>query len=440
MTLIDEILKKENDILQRSGVREKLFYHFLTGKGKDSAITIPDGEIDKVCYAAFTDSQIDISKELQRSLNAAPVRGLHFSNNLLSLIAFSIKSQEAKDKYLNDYFNSSSLTHQFILNKIFHEPALPNNSKVVSDFDKLVNEIFIKKNYGCDQQLLFSGYEKANDLIELFIVREAYQEILKIHPNTETLNLLKELAISFQKMIDASKKRIDSYVNVAILIIAFVLIIGIPFIIKQKWITWDLEPYITGIQISIGMLSFFAVILFNTNPDWFRVVQNFKDNLLHRYFERKKVDISRLNEIILKANIKSQDDTSDKKGNILSKINWRILLSGIVLLGLIFTYWYFDFGHKPVEKVEILIGNNYDFAEKLYFHSSPDISNTFKLKDARDEFRGVIQSHISILKDSTIHEYTWSFSRYNITIWTGKTENLDHQVIDAIRWRKDVQF
>lgn len=240
MTLIDEILKKENDILQRSGVREKLFYYFLTGKEKDATISIPDGEIDKVCYAAFTDAQIDISKELQRSLNAAPVRGLHFSNNLLSLIAFSIKSQDAKNKFLIDYFNSNSLVHQFILNKIFHEPILPNNPKVVSDFDKLVNEIFIKKNYGYGEQLLFTAYEKANDLIELYIVREAYQEILKIHPNTDTYNLLKELALSSKKIVGAVQRRIDSYVNVSILLIASVLIVAIPYFIKKKWDAWGL--------------------------------------------------------------------------------------------------------------------------------------------------------------------------------------------------------
>lgn len=440
MTLIDEILKKEKDILQRSSVREKLFYSFLTGKEKDATISIPDGEIDKVCYAAFTDAQIDISKELQRSLNAAPVKGLHFSNNLLSLIAFSIKSQDAKSKFLYEYFNSNSLVFQFILNKIFHEPALPNNSKVVSDFDKLVNEIFIKKNYEFGEQLLFPAFEKANDLIELYIVREAYQEILRIHPNTEISDLLKELALSSQKIVYAIQSRIDSYVNIAILIIASALIITMPYLVSKKWEAWGLEPYITGIQISIGVFGFVAILLFNTNPDWFKVIQNFKRWLLRIYFDKKKVDISRLNEIIIKADISPATMSAGKGKNFFSKLNWRILLSGIALLVVILAYWYFDIGHKPVEKVDILIGNNYDFAYKLYFRSNPDESHTFKLKDAKDEFRGIIQNHARILQDSTVHEYTWSFSRYNITIWVGKTASLDYQVIDAIRWRKDVQF
>lgn len=201
-----------------------------------------------------------------------------------------------------------------------------------------------------------------------------------------------------------------------------------------------MEPYITSIQIAVGVLGFVVILLFNTNPDWFKVVQNFKNWLLRTYFERKKVDITRLNEIIAKTDIVSHENNSNRKINFLSKLNWRILLSGVALLVLIVTYWYFDFGHKPVERVDILIGNNYDFAHKLYFRSNPDESHTFKLKDAKNEFRGVIQSHARILQDSTIYEYTWSFSRYNITIWVGKTASLDHQVIDAIRWRKDVQF
>lgn len=440
MTFIDEILKKGNEISQRSSLREKLFYSFLTEEKEANPISIPDGEIDKVCYAAFTVNQIDVSKELQRSINAAPVRGLHFSNNLISLVAFSIKSDEVKNKYLTEYFNINSLTHQFILNRIFHEPSLPSNPKITTEFDSLINEIFIKRNYTNVDQLLFKAFEKTNDLIELFIVREAYQEILKVHPNTETSNLLSELATLTQKIIDASKRRIDTYVNVAILFIAFALIIGLPYLINKKWTDWGLEPYITGIQISIGIFWFVVMILFNSNPDWFKAVQNFKNWLLRRSFERKNVDLSRLNEIIFKSSLDALQKNKINKTSFFSKFNWKVILSGMSILGLIAGYWFFDFGHEPVEKVNILIGNNYDFAEKLYFHSSPDENYTFKLKDAKGEFRGVLQTHAGILKDSILHEYTWNFGRYNITIWTGKTGKMDHEVLDAIRWRKNVQF
>lgn len=435
MTLLDEILKKEKDILLRSSVRERLFYAFITATEVDNSISVPDGEIDKVCYSAFTKSSLDVSKELQRSLNAMPVKGLHFSSNLLSLVAFSIKSQDAKAKYLHNYFSTCNLAHQFIIVKIFNEFTLPSTPKVTTDFDKLIVATFINKNYEQSEEYLFKALQNTNDLIELFVLKEAYFEILKVHPNTETSNLLNELAQTFQKVVTASKKRIDSYVNVSILIVAFTLILGLPYFISKKWTSWDLEPYITGIQFSIGVFWFVVMIIFNSNPDWFKVLQNFKSWLLRSYFERKKIDIERAMEIIREATIESNEQSTRKK-NFFSKLNWRIILSGISIFLLISFYWYFDIGHKPVEKVDILIGNNYDFAEKLYFRSSPDETHKYKIKNARSEFKGVIQRNSNILVDSTLYEYVWNFNRYNILILVGKTKGIDHQIIDAIRLKK----
>lgn len=440
MTLFDEIFKKESDILDRSSVREKLFYYFLTDKKLNSSINIPEGEIDKVCYAAFADSRIDVSKELQRSLNAAPVKGLHFSNNLLSLTAFSIISEEARKKFLNSYFTDCSLAHQFILTKVFPELSLSTSPKLATDFDKLILEVFVNKEYTNGELLLISGLEKVNDLLELYILRASYFEIIKVHPNTETSNNLKELAFSFQMIIDASKRRIDSYVNVTILIVAFSLIFGIPYFISKKWAAWDLEPYITGIQISIGIFWFAVMILFNSNPDWFKVIQTFKNWLLRSSFERKHIALARVTEIIAKTGITNAENQNRTNLKFLSKLNWRVILIGILIPLSVLIYWYFDIGHKPVEKVDILIGNNYDFAEKLFFHSVADETRTYKLNEAKGEFRGIIQRHSKIIKDSIIQEYTWKFSRYNITIWVGKTANLDHQIIDALRWEKGVKF
>lgn len=434
MNFIDEIVKKEKELLERSSVREKLFYSFLAGKALEQAIAVPDGEIDKVCYAAFTNTQIDISKELQKSLNAAPVRGLHFSNNLISLTAFALKSQDAKNKFLSEFFNSTNFTYQFILHKLFNELPLPGSPKIVTDFDKLTEEVFIKKNYTTVEQLVFTCFEKVNDLIELYVVRSAYQDILGMHPNAEQAALLKELATSSEKFILSAQKRISSYVNISILLVAFALILGIPYFLNKKWNDWNLEPYVTGIQISIGIFWFVILLLFNSNPDWFKVIQNFKDWLLRLSFNKKGIDLNRLKEIVQSNNLTGIQVTRSRKAN------WKVIITGTIIFisGLVF--WYFDMGHRPVEKVYALIGNNYDAAHKLYFRSDPDQDTTFKFKDIQGQLRQGVRNRYYLLKDTLIHEYTWKFSRHNITIWVAKTKTSDHEVIDAIRWKTNAKF
>ncbi len=146
MLLSDEISKSESILLQKCGVNERLFYFFLLEKQDNNSQLIGDGDIDKVCFSAFTNSGVDVSKEIQRNINAQPIRGMHFSNNIISLIAFTLKSAEAKGRYLRPYFTSATLSHQFLIAQVFPEMRYSSAPQNQSIFDKLVDEI--RKKYG----------------------------------------------------------------------------------------------------------------------------------------------------------------------------------------------------------------------------------------------------------------------------------------------------
>ena len=102
--------------------------------------------------------------------------------------------------------------------------------------------------------------------------------------------------------------------------------------------------------------------------------------------------------------------------------------------------WYFDILHKPVETVDELVGKNYDFAVKTYFDSEPNISTKFNINNKLNEFQGGILSKKSIIRDSIIKQYTWTFLNHKTTIWVGKTDNLDNEIIEAIRYKNGVEF
>ncbi len=114
-----------------------------------------------------------------------------------------------------------------------------------------------------------------------------------------------------------------------------------------------------------------------------------------------------------------------------------------ILFGLIiglFALWYFDVLHKSDETLDVLIGKNYDYACKMYFHSDPDCHYTININDKLNEFDGGILGKKSILTDSIVHVYTWRYFNHKKTIWVGETSILKMQVIDAIRYNNNVRF
>ena len=77
------------------------------------------------------------------------------------------------------------------------------------------------------------------------------------------------------------------------------------------------------------------------------------------------------------------------------------VIIAIIILGS--TIWYFDFFHKPVEPIDKLIGNNYDYAVKSYFHSEPSSSTTFNInKDLYEFQRGVLSKTTNVTLTSQI--------------------------------------
>ncbi len=102
--------------------------------------------------------------------------------------------------------------------------------------------------------------------------------------------------------------------------------------------------------------------------------------------------------------------------------------------------WYFDPLHGDIEEIEDLIGKNLDYAIKSYFHAAPNTSTTFDVSNGITEFRiGVLQRE-TMLKDNTISEYTWVFLNHKETVWTGKINDSEDEIIDAIRYKNRVVF
>lgn len=116
-----------------------------------------------------------------------------------------------------------------------------------------------------------------------------------------------------------------------------------------------------------------------------------------------------------------------------------VIISAFISTGLI-SLWYFDVWHNPVEPIDELIGQNYDYAHKFYFKTEPDHHYTINIRDQLNIFDGGIYGKEAILIDSLVDVFTWNSWNYKETIWIGKTSEVDYQIIDAIRYKNDIKF
>lgn len=116
------------------------------------------------------------------------------------------------------------------------------------------------------------------------------------------------------------------------------------------------------------------------------------------------------------------------------------IIIGTILLLFMTTSWYFDTWNESVERIDELVGKNFDYAQKTYFRTDPDSHYIININKNLNEFDRAILSKQGILIDSIVDAYTWNFFNHKKTIWVGKTKQLNHEIIDAIRYKNNIQF
>ena len=120
-----------------------------------------------------------------------------------------------------------------------------------------------------------------------------------------------------------------------------------------------------------------------------------------------------------------------KKGLLIT------LAVSVSVIGLLF---YFDIFREPVETLDRLIGKDFNYACRTYFKSTPNEKYTININHNLSEFDGAILKNKSLLTDSIVVVYTWTYSNHKKTIWVGQTSKMKNQIIDAIRYKNNVQF
>ena len=123
--IIKEIDSIEQGLLSTASDKEKFFYQFLLQKEIQANLE-ELGEIDKICYAAFTGTKSEeLDKIVERNRKSKPVAGSHFSSNLITMCAFALYNKNIEEVELKQFYEVHGFKEQFMLFKVFGHTYFP---------------------------------------------------------------------------------------------------------------------------------------------------------------------------------------------------------------------------------------------------------------------------------------------------------------------------
>lgn len=289
-----EIENLRDSLFTKASEKEKLFYCFVTQQPYNGIIETPVGDLDKICFAVFTNSNSDVSAEVQHIAPSEPYKNIHYSNSITTLIPVCLKSDEAKSKYLKKYFDSHSLAEKLLLKKIFPAENFQFVTNAKTELDKLIDKTFFHPNLDSAETHLTSAFSEVSDILELLAFRFTYYELLKIHSNTKVEKQLAELSGEVNKLISVVTKRISFTID---LLAFFILLFASPLAV------YELNKYYDTLQIDklsniwtfvspiITVLILIGRKLF---PKMFSFYEDFKHNLVVFWFWLRKVSYNKL--------------------------------------------------------------------------------------------------------------------------------------------------
>lgn len=264
MILADEIAAKEENLKKRASKKELALYHILIGNplpypGDDKLMNI-----EQVCLSAFCSSAPNKIDLVEHSRRTKPIKGIHYTNNLVELAAFAIYDREFEADHLKSFCSTSSARDHFILNQLFPRicTSRPSTTKAIDTIALWLED----RSFPCDWKPVFlDALQNANELLDLHVIRQGYMYLLDHHPSYEQTRDLQYLSDQLQGSIKYIKSRSNRWFNaIAITITGIVFPVIAYFAISY----WDVaEPVIWVITVGVGIGLVLLILLFGKQFD-----------------------------------------------------------------------------------------------------------------------------------------------------------------------------
>jgi hypothetical protein len=240
--LSQEIAALEEKIKAQASLKEVAFYQWLTGKPILEFRQSQINDIEKLCLSAFCTEFPPQKYLVEKIQKSKPIKGIHYSNNLIELAALAILDPNHEKENLKAFYQNASTRDCFIIQNLFSDFCESINAPKNS-IDEIAKHI-VDDNFPDEWRYLFlRALKSSHDLLDIYIIQRGYIHLIKQSPAYEYITDLKELVFEIDLTIKRIKRRTTLTVNVLASILTLPITLYLFRLIFKQWdifepLTW----------------------------------------------------------------------------------------------------------------------------------------------------------------------------------------------------------
>lgn len=287
MLILGELIELKQVLLNKSSLKEEAFYQFLVDKPLSYPAKSDLTEIERICYSAFC-TDIPTNKNLTNLIEAQrrtrPIRGMHYTENLIELTAMALKNPKLERGTLKEYSENHSTRDFYILYVQF--PNLESNIPIAQgNIDEIALHL-CKESFPQEwKALLLAGLEEISDLMDFYVIEQWYKRAMDDNPIVHQTHDI----ICVRDALAQIVTKTERCVTLAIRIVSALFMVAIsywlvPLIIRK----WDqAEPIMAVIQFLFYLIGISFIVFVGFIPDRIKLFNSLKEKVTDWVFRRK---------------------------------------------------------------------------------------------------------------------------------------------------------
>jgi hypothetical protein len=264
MLLAEELLALTEKLEATASLKELTFYRHLIGTPLDYPRDNDLSEQEQVVFAAFCKRGPQNHLLAEKIRGTKPIKGMHYSTNLIELAAFARFSLAKETENLKNYATAHSTKEFFVLSKLFPD-VLEYPPSAFKEIDRIALKLINGGLHPEDTPAIASAIQAAEDLLDVYVLKSAYQHLLVLQPATQYRRDATELAKQLSRVIRRVDVTVRILVTVATAYGLFRLYQWLVPLIVSRWN--EIEPITFVIQLIFGSLALLVVAVIGTQPD-----------------------------------------------------------------------------------------------------------------------------------------------------------------------------
>lgn len=264
MLFAEELLTLTQKLEATASLKELTFYRHLIGTPLDYPRDNDLSEQEQVVFAAFCKRGPQNHSLAEKIRGTKPIKGMHYSTNLIELAAFARFSLAKETKNLKNYAKAHSTKEFFVLSKLFPD-VLEYPPSALKEIDHIALKLLNGDLRAEDKPTIASAIQASEDLLDVYVLNSAYQHLLDLQPATQYRRDATELAKQLSGVIRRVDVTVRFLVTLATAYGLFRLYQWLVPLIISRWT--EIEPITFVIQLIFGSLALLVVAVIGSQPD-----------------------------------------------------------------------------------------------------------------------------------------------------------------------------